>query len=111
MLSLFSCSPGGVGAGQGGNSSPSGGVLDDRARMVARIDGISEKIEVTVLESEYAFGTYLVITAPETRYLKSDGVSIHRSDLKVGDRVEILYSGQVMLSLPPQIVASKITVI
>ncbi len=78
--------------------------------MVARIDKMGEKIEVMVKESEYTFGTHLVITSDKTQYIGEDGKKISRSDLNAGQVVEIIYSGQVMLSYPPQIVALRITV-
>ncbi len=83
--------------------------IGDRVKMTAVIDNIGEYIEVTVIESEYTFGPHWVITADATVYFDKDGSSLSRSDLRVGDRVEILYSGQVMLSYPPKIVAAKIT--
>lgn len=85
------------------------GEIGDKVKMTAIIDNIGEHIEVTVLESEYTSGVHWVITAEQTQYLNSDGSRISRSELRVGDKVEILYSGQVMLSYPPQIVAAKIT--
>ncbi len=83
--------------------------IGDSVRMIALIDNIGEYVEVTVLESEYTFGQHWVITADATEYFNKDGRGISRSDLKAGDTVEILYSGQVMLSYPPKIVAAKIT--
>ena len=79
-------------------------------KMVAVITELGEKILVDVLESEYTFGPHLVITSDKTEYYGKDGEKASRGDLNVGDTVEILYSGQVMMSLPPQIVAAKITV-
>lgn len=81
---------------------------DTRVKMIAVVDGVGERLEVTVTESEYAFGVFRVITPAETVYRDSDGAALSRSDIKVGDTVEIWYSGQVMLSYPPQIVAHKI---
>ena len=78
--------------------------------MTAVIDNIADRIEVTVLESEYTFGVHLVITSSETEFVGKNGEKISREDLSVGDTVEIVYGGQVMMSLPPQIVARKITV-
>jgi len=92
---LFSC------------SKDNGEKIGDSVEMKARIDEIGEKITVTVTESEYAFGTYWVITPKETVYLNKDGEGISRSDIAVGDEVVIRYSGQVMMSYPPQIVAAK----
>ena len=78
--------------------------------MTAEIVKIEEKIEVTVLESPVAEGPYLVITGEQTVYRNAKGKSVTRDDLAVGDTVCIAYSGQVMMSYPPQIVALSITI-
>lgn len=65
----------------------------------------SDMIEVEVIESDYAFGIYHVRTGPQTEYRNADGSSASRSDINAGDTVEITYSGQTMMSYPPQIVA------
>ena len=88
----------------GDGSKPSGDV-----RMVAKITEMGEKIAVDVIESEYTTGIHWVITASGTEFFDKSGNAIERSDLKVGDTVEILYSGQVMMSYPPQIVAARIS--
>ena len=79
-------------------------------KMTAVITELGEKIAVNVIESEYTSGIHWVITPNATEYFDNDGKAIFRSDLKIGDTVEILYSGQVMMSYPPQIVAARITV-
>ena len=82
----------------------------DEPIMVAEIVAIGDKIEVNVIEGEYdASGTYWVITGEDTVYETADGKAISADSLKVGDKIEITYSGQVMMSYPPQIVAKKIT--
>ena len=80
-------------------------------KMTAEITELGDKISVNVTDSEYASGIYWVITASATEYFDKNGDKIKRSDLKIGDTVEILYSGQVMMSYPPQIVAARITVL
>ncbi len=114
ILTLASCH-----AGQGGSDGAQGdrggshiadGEIGSSVSMLAKIDKLGEKLEVSVLESEYTFGTHWVITPDATKYYGKDGSPISRDDLKVGDTVEILYSGQVMMSLPPQIVAARISV-
>ena len=80
----------------------------DRFIMTATVLDIGDKIEVEVLESEYASGIYLVITSDETVFLNECGTPIGRGELKAGDTVRIVYGGQVMLSLPPQIIATEI---
>ncbi len=62
-------------------------------------------IEVEIIESNYAFGIYHVLTSKDTKYYNASGSLISRSGIKIGDTVEIAYSGQTMLSYPPQIVA------
>lgn len=83
---------------------------EEGVKMTARVNAIGDKIEVEVIESEYTSGPYFVITGDGTEYTKN-GSKISRDDIKVGDTVEIYYSGQVMLSYPPQIVAHKIIVV
>ena len=69
------------------------------------------RIEAEVIESDYAFGIYWVLTSGDTVFYSADGVAVSRDAIKVGDTVEITYGGQVMMSYPPQIVASKISVV
>ncbi len=84
----------------------------DGVKMTAEIVAIGEKIEVNVIDGEYgASGIYWVITGSDTVYATADGMTIPPSALKVGDRIEITYGGQVMMSYPPQIVAKKIVVL
>ncbi len=82
--------------------------LDGRVSMTARITALDERITVEVITSPYTFGIHIVHTPPETVYLDGNGGEIDRDALSVGDVVRIDYSGQVMLSYPPQIVAAKI---
>lgn len=81
---------------------------DGRFTMKATVTELGDRITVDVTEAEYAEGIYWVIIAEATEFLDADGNKISRSDIKVGDRVEIAYSGQVMMSLPPQIVAASV---
>ena len=100
---IVSCTDG---EGEVTEQTPDGSVV-----MKAQIKEIGEKIEVDVVESEYTTGVHWVITSDATQYFDKDGNKINRSDLKRGDVVEIRYSGQVMMSYPPQIVAARITVL
>ncbi len=77
--------------------------------MTARITAIGERIEVEVIASENEMtGPFWVITGDETAYVTEDGDRLRREDLAVGDTVTVYYGGQVMMSYPPQIVASGI---
>ncbi|MBO7292446.1 MAG: hypothetical protein J6V07_00760 [Clostridia bacterium] len=96
---LFSCQ---------GETTPTG--TEGDFKMTATVVAIGEKIEVEVISGPYdASGPYWVITGEDTHYRDRNGNKIGRDDLAVGDRVEITYGGQVMMSYPPQIVATTIT--
>ena len=82
----------------------------DRVSMTATVTDIGERLTVEVTESEYTFGTHWVIVT-DTKFYDKSGNKITKDAIKVGDSVKIQYSGQVMLSYPPQIVAAKITVL
>ena len=84
--------------------------VGDGVSMTAKVTAIGQRLEVEVLESEYTVGVHWVIT-DSAEFFNSEGNKITKDDIAVGDTVEILYSGQVMLSYPPQIVAAKITVL
>ena len=82
----------------------------DSPRMVAEIIAIGDKIEVEVIEGDYgASGVYWINYSSTTKIVSSDGVALKIGDLSVGDKIEIIYNGQVMMSYPPQVVARKIT--
>ena len=83
-----------------------------QVKMTAKIESIDQKIEVTVIKGEYgASGTYLVITGDTTEYQDKNGKKIGRDGLGMGDTVEIIYGGQVMMSIPPQIAAREIRIL
>ena len=83
-------------------------VEKEEFEMVAIVKNLDDRIEVEVIESDYAFGIYWIITSEETKYLDKDDNIIFKEDIKVGDKIEITYNGQVMMSYPPQVVAHKI---
>ena len=89
----------------GGEDNPT---VDDGFEMIAKIKLVGEKIEVDVIEAEYADGAYLIITSELTEFVDESGNKIEKGDLKEGDTVEITYNGQVMMSIPPQVAALKI---
>ena len=103
IISLPSCSIFG-----GGNEVDASNA---NVEMVAEILEINDTILVDVKKSEYAFGPYVIILHENITYLSSNGSKISKSRLKVGDLIKINYSGQVMLSYPPQVVAYTITLI
>jgi hypothetical protein len=70
----------------------------------------NDRIVVEVIESDYAFGIYHILTFDTTKYLNANGSLINRSNIKIGDTIELTYSGQTMLSYPPQVVAYSIRI-
>ena len=75
------------------------------------VTAIEYRVVVDVIEAPYTSGVHWVITNDDTKFIGLDGRAITRGDLAVGDVVEITYSGQVMMSYPPQIVAQSIKVL
>ena len=86
------------------------GMNNEKFVLTAEVLSVNEKIEVNVIDSDYAFGVYHVITSNETQFFDRDGNVIDKSSVNVNDVIEITYGGQVMMSYPPQIVASKIVI-
>ena len=82
--------------------------MNEQFKMKAEVTAVGEKIEVDVIEAEYASGLYWVITSDKTAFADKDGEKIEKDDIAVGDTVIITYNGQVMMSYPPQVVALKI---
>lgn len=83
----------------------------NNAKMTAKIIAIGDKIEVEVIEGDYGVsGAFWIITGPDTQFCNSEGNKITRSSLNANDIIEIEYSGQVMMSYPPQVYAKAITV-
>ena len=78
--------------------------------MTAKITAISHVIEVEILDDQYNQGVMWVNHSNATAFYDQNGKKISASQLKVGDVIEISYSGQVMLSYPAQISAIKIKV-
>ena len=67
----------------------------------------NDRLEVEVIESDYAFGIYHILTA-SAKYYNKNGSQVTRESIMVGDTIELSYSGQTMLSYPPQVVAYQI---
>ena len=79
--------------------------------MRATVRAVREKIEVDVTEAEYASGIYEIIISDATEIVNKDGEVLDRSAITEDAELLITYNGQTMLSLPPQVVARKITVL
>lgn len=112
-LFLLGCEPGGGGNDdkeKGGESNlplESGEVVFKG--KVTSTEG-NDFIEMEIVDSDIAFGTYWVLVGSETAYFDLDGNSLDRDSIKVNDIIEVVFSGQVMNSFPPKIAAKKIYV-
>lgn len=79
-------------------------------KMEATVREVGERLLVEVTKSAYTSGPHVVLVNDGTAIEDQDGNPLTVEDIKVGDKLQILYSGQVMLSYPPQIVALRIIV-
>ena len=105
LVSLCCLAAAGCDEGKNENTDEQQG---DSFEMTATVMELGEKILVNVTASEYAEGQYLVNVADTAEILNAEGEKIKRADLAVGDTVKIWYTGQVTMSIPPQIIALKI---
>ena len=102
---LFACSPGAKEENDGREKIE---YTEGDFKMIATVTALDEKISVDVIEAEYASGIHWVIISDATAIVDGEGYGLTREDLKIGDRVEISYNGQIMMSYPPQIAAISI---
>ncbi len=70
--------------------------------------GGKKELEMEIVDSEIAFGVYRVLIGDETEFYDVKGEKIDRNTLKEGDIIEVVFSGQVMMSYPPQIAAKRV---
>ncbi len=84
---------------------------DDRFVMSATVTELGDKILVEVTESEYATGAYLVILSDSVSITDPKGKQKSKDDIALGDTLKITYTGQVTMSIPPQIIAVQIVIL
>ena len=122
MLFAMGCDGGqnnvadGNGDASGGNNNIPGGNTNEEKTpdgeffLRGIVKSVDEKkfIAMEVIDSSIAFGIHNVLIDNGTLFVNAAGDSIDRADIKVGDTIEVIFSGQVMLSYPPQIYAQKI---
>ena len=103
---LFSCD---AGSASDTDVTDTAGITD--YSMTATVTELGEKILVEVTDSPVGMtGPYYINTDKSTAYRDADGNEIDRDDIEAGDTVVIYYSGQVMMSYPAQVSASRIVV-
>ena len=72
--------------------------------------GDNREMEMEIVDSTIAFGPYRVLIGDSTTFYGVDGEEITREDIKLNDVIEVVFSGQVMMSYPPQIAAKRVYV-
>ena len=92
---LFSCTP---------EVTPEGG-FEMKGRVISYNGG---RLEINVTEAEYAEGPYVALINEGTVITDEAGFTLAADGLQVGDVVKIGYSGQVMMSYPPQVAALSV---
>ncbi len=78
--------------------------------LVGTVTAKSTRIELNADETEIMSGPYSVIINDQTEFCYANGASATLDSVEIGDRVEITYNGQVMLSYPAQIVAHRVVI-
>lgn len=70
--------------------------------------GDSHALEMEIVDSTIAFGPYRVLIGDTTTFYGVNGEEIDRETIELDDIIEVVFSGQVMMSYPPQIAAKRV---
>ena len=70
--------------------------------------GDNRELEMEIVDSTIAFGPYRVLIGDSTTFYGVNGEEIDRETIELDDIIEVVFSGQVMMSYPPQIAAKRI---
>ena len=106
-LLLFSCAP-----TESDTSTPNTeGGNGEGYKLIGTVTGITHRsFDILITDTQDAYGTYRILLDKSTEIRTKDGKVISKEAIKASDTVEITYNGQVMRSIPPQVVALKIVV-
>ena len=96
---------------QNGQDENEENILPESVTMAGTVTAVNNRIELTADETQYTSGPYSVIITEETKFSFANGNTATLDDVKVGDRVEITFNGQVMLSYPAQVVAHEVVIL
>lgn len=77
--------------------------------FLAYVEGVGAQIEAQCLENQCIFGDVIINISPQTIFKDKDGKEISKSQIKVGDKIKVDFNGVVTRSLPPQVVATQIS--
>lgn len=120
MLFVTGCNKQNITPDKDGEDTPpnseNGGIVNESIKLEdgevvfrGQVTSIDKKeIQMEIVDSEIAFGIYRVLYNSETPFFGLDGQQITLSDIEIGDVIEVVFSGQVMQSYPPQIAARRI---
>ena len=70
--------------------------------------GDKREMEMEIVDSTIAFGPYRVLIGDSTTFYGASGEEIDRETIELDDIIEVVFSGQVMMSYPPQIAAKRV---
>ena len=70
--------------------------------------GDNREMEMEIVDSTIAFGPYRVLIGDSTTFYGVNGEEIDRETIELDDIIEVVFSGQVMMSYPPQIAAKRV---
>ena len=82
--------------------------MDDQFYLSGEVIDLEYDVLINVTGSDYAFGPYRVLVSSETNVVDFDGNKISADEIKIGDIITVVYSGQIMMSYPPQIAAKTV---
>ncbi len=83
---------------------------NNSAIITGTVTNVNSRIEMIADETEITSGPYSVIINENTDFYFADGSAANFADVESGQKVEITFNGQVMLSYPAQIVAHKVVI-
>lgn len=97
-------------AENGGIKNSSIKLEDGEVVFRGRVTNLGDKtaLEMEIVDSTIAFGTYRVLIGNSTTFYGVNGEEITREDIQLDDIIEVVFSGQVMMSYPPQIAAKRV---
>lgn len=102
----------GVNAENGGIKNSSIKLEEGEVVYRGKVTSLGDRyaLEMEIVDSTIAFGTYRVLIGDTTTFYGVNGEEITREDIHLDDIIEVVFSGQVMMSYPPQIAAKRVYV-
>ena len=100
----------GVNAENGGIKNSSIKLEEGEVVYRGKVTSLGDRyaLEMEIVDSTIAFGTYRVLIGDTTTFYGVNGEEIDRETIELDDIIEVVFSGQVMMSYPPQIAAKRV---